>query len=96
MTCVGTHQHLGRPLWDAEPALRTIVRDTGSDLLIVDSILPSVGVGKERLRSDAQAPYLYVATLGALGIPTLSLGHPPKGQRRAIRSGRWHGWPPCD
>ena len=49
-------------------------------MLIVDSILPSVGVGEERLRSDAQAPYLYVAALDALGIPTLSLGHPPKGQ----------------
>jgi hypothetical protein len=73
-------KYIGRPLWDAEPALRSVVRDTGSDVLIVDSILPSVGVGEERLRSDAQAPYLYVAALDALGIPTLSLGHPPKGQ----------------
>jgi len=73
-------KYIGRPLWDAEPALRTIIRDTGSDVLIVDSILPSVGVGEERLRTDAQAPYLYVAALDALGIPTLSLGHPPKGQ----------------
>jgi hypothetical protein len=73
-------KHIGRPLWDAEPALKTIIRDTGSDVLIVDSILPSVGVGEERLRTDAQAPYLYVAALDALGIPTLSLGHPPKGQ----------------
>ena len=73
-------KYLGRPLWDAQPALRTIIRSTGSDVLIVDSILPSVGVGEERLRTDAQAPYLYVAALDALGIPTLSLGHPPKGQ----------------
>lgn len=72
--------YVGKPLWDAEPALRHIIRAAGVDLLIVDSILPSVGVGEERLRSDAQAPYLYVGALDALGIPSLSLGHPPKGQ----------------
>src|SRR5262249_27981647 len=48
--------------------------------LIVDSILPAVAVGEEKLRSDAQVPYLYVAALDALGIPSISLGHPPKGQ----------------
>jgi AAA domain len=72
--------YVGRPIWDAEPALRAIVRGAGVDLLIVDSILPTVGVGEERLRGDAQAPYLYVGALDALGIPSLSLGHPPKGQ----------------
>jgi hypothetical protein len=49
------------------------------DLLIVDSIMPATGVGEERLRSDAQVPYLYVASLDALRIPSLSFGHPPKG-----------------
>jgi len=70
----------GRPLWDVAPAIGAIIRAAGGDLLIVDSILPAVGVGEERLRSDAQTPYLYVAALDALGIPSLSFGHPPKGQ----------------
>ena len=53
---------------------------SGADLLMVDSVLPAVGVGEERLRSDAQVPYLYVGALDALSIPSLSFGHPPKGQ----------------
>lgn len=72
--------YAGRPLWDAAEAIDSIVKTTGSDLLVVDSVLPAVGVGEERLRSDAQAPYLYVAALDALGVPSLSFGHPPKGQ----------------
>jgi hypothetical protein len=72
--------YAGRPLWDADEAITSIVKMTGSDLLFIDSILPAVGVGEERLRSDAQAPYLFVAALDALGIPSLSFGHPPKGQ----------------
>lgn len=71
---------LGRPLWDIAPHLGTIVKASGADLLFIDSILPAVGVGEERLRSDAQSPYLYVQALDALGIPAVSFGHPPKGQ----------------
>jgi hypothetical protein len=37
-------------------------------------------MGEERLRTDAQVPYLYVAALDALEIPSVSFGHPPKGQ----------------
>lgn len=69
-----------RPLWETAPWFGQIVKESGSDLLIVDSILPAVGVGEERLKSDAQAPYLYVQALDALGKPSISLGHPPKGQ----------------
>ena len=69
----------GRPLWETAPAIGAIVRAAGADLLIVDSIMPAVGLGEERLRSDAQVPYLWVAALDALGIPSLSFGHPPKG-----------------
>lgn len=72
--------YVGRPLWDAAPALGAYIRDSGADLLMVDSILPAVGVGEDRLRSDPQTPYLYVQALDALGKPSLSLGHPPKGQ----------------
>ena len=46
---------------------------------------------EERLRTDAQAPYLYVAALDALGIPSLSLGHPPKGQPEGTTAG--FAWP---
>jgi hypothetical protein len=70
----------GKPLWESARWLGQIVHKSGSDLLIVDSVLPALGVGEERLKSDAQAPYLYVQALDALDVPSLSLGHPPKGQ----------------
>lgn len=69
----------GKPLWESAPAIGSVVKAAGADLLIVDSIMPAVGLGEERLRSDAQVPYLWVAALDALGIPSLSFGHPPKG-----------------
>ena len=69
-----------QPLWESAPSIGEIIRVAGVDLLIVDSILPAVGVGEERLRSAAEVPYLYVQALDALGIPSISLGHPPKGQ----------------
>jgi hypothetical protein len=71
--------YFGRPLWDAQPAIADVVRAAGADLIIIDSIMPAVGLGEDRLRNDPQVPYLWVAALDALGIPSLSLGHPPKG-----------------
>jgi len=71
---------LGRPLWEVAPYLGEVATTSGSRILIIDSILPAVGVGEEHLRSDARVPYLYVAALDSLGIPTVSFGHPPKGQ----------------
>lgn len=70
----------GRPLWDIAPAIGEIAKAAGADVLIVDSIMPAVAVGEDRLRSDAQVPFLYVGALDALGMPSLSFGHPPKGQ----------------
>ena len=70
----------GEPLWVSAPAIGHVAQAAGADLLIVDSILPAVGLGEERLRSDAQVPYLWVAALDALACPSLSFGHPPKGQ----------------
>jgi hypothetical protein len=70
----------GRPLPDLAGYLKKYVETTGADILIVDSILAAAGVGEERLKSDAQFPYLYVDALDALGIPSVSFGHPPKGQ----------------
>ncbi len=72
--------YVGRPLWEAAEAIGAIVAAAGGDLLMVDSIMPATGVGEDRLRSDAQVPFLWVAALDALGIPSLSFGHPPKGQ----------------
>jgi hypothetical protein len=73
-------RYSGRPLWEAAPAIKAILKAAGADVLLVDSVLPAVGVGEDRLRSDAQAPFLYVAALDSLGIPSVSFGHPPKGQ----------------
>ena len=70
----------GRPLWDAAPAIGNIARLAGGDFLLVDSIMPAVGLGEDRLKSDPSVPFLYVAALEALGIRSLSFGHPPKGQ----------------
>lgn len=71
---------VGRPLWEIAPAIGAIIKAAGGDLLMIDSIMPAVGLGEDRLRSDAQVPFLWVAALDALGIPSLSFGHPPKGQ----------------
>ena len=73
-------KYAGRPLWESAEAIGRVIRASGADLLIVDSILPAVGLGEDRLRSDAQVPYLFVQALDALRIPSLSIGHPPKGQ----------------
>lgn len=70
----------GRPFWDMAPAVREIITAAGADLFLLDSILPASGVGEERLRSDAQSPFLFVAALDGLGVPSASFGHPPKGQ----------------
>jgi hypothetical protein len=70
----------GRPLWEIAPDIGRIITAAGGDVLIIDSIMPAVGLGEERLRSDAQVPYLWVAALDALNVPSLSFGHPPKGQ----------------
>ena len=70
----------GRPLWDAADALGAISHEAGVDVLIVDSIMPAIGLGEERLKSDPSVPFLYVAALEGLDIRSLSFGHPPKGQ----------------
>jgi len=71
---------LGQPLWEVAPHLGKVAHAHGGDVLFVDSILPAVGVGEERLKSDAQVPYLYVNALDVLGMPSVSFAHPPKGQ----------------
>jgi hypothetical protein len=70
----------GRPIWDAAAHLGRVARAAGADLLLVDSIVPATGIGAERLKSDAEVPFQYVRALDGLGIPSISFGHPPKGQ----------------
>jgi hypothetical protein len=70
----------GQPLWDCAEAVGAVMRRAGGDLLLVDSVLPASAVGEERLRSDPQVPFLYAAALDGLQVPSLSFGHPPKGQ----------------
>lgn len=70
----------GRPIWDAIGVIGGIVRAAGIDVLLVDSIMPATGLGEERLKSDPQVPYMFVAALDSLDIPTLTFGHSPKNQ----------------
>jgi hypothetical protein len=70
----------GRPFWQAVDGLTPILRATGADLLLVDSVLPAVGLAEERLRSDASVPFQFVAALDGLAVTSLTFGHPPKGQ----------------
>ncbi len=69
---------LGAPLWSIVPHLGRVAKAAGCGILYVDSILAGMGIGEERLKSDAQAPYLYVAALDALGLPSVSAGHTPR------------------
>jgi hypothetical protein len=71
---------LGRPLWDCAPGIGAILKPAGADVLFLDSVLPAVGMGEDRLRSDAQVPFLFTSALDSLGRPSLAFGHPPKGQ----------------
>jgi hypothetical protein len=71
---------LGQPMWDVAPYLGKVATASGAGILFIDSVLPATGMGEERLKSDPQVPYLYVAALDELGLPSVSFGHPPKGQ----------------
>ena len=84
----------GRPFWEVAPQIRKITRASGADLLLLDSLLPASGIGEEQLRSDARAPFHFVAALDLLGIPSASFGHPPRGSPKATRSARWPGLRP--
>ena len=87
----------GRPLWECAGAIRDIVRAAGGDLLLVDSVLPAVGLGEERLRSDASVPFRYVSALDFDRCPIAVVRPPAEGsaRRRAVRLVRV-GSPPCD
>ena len=69
----------GRPFWDQAEAVGQVIRAAGGDLFLLDSLLPASGIGEDRLRSDAQSPFLFVGALDRLEVPSISFGHPPKG-----------------
>jgi hypothetical protein len=69
---------LGQPLWIIVPHLGKLAQHAGAGVLLVDSILAGMNVGEERLKSDAQAPYLYVAALDTIGLPAVSIAHTPR------------------
>lgn len=69
---------LGRPLHEVVPHLGDVARAAGCGILIIDSIMAGANLSEEGLKSDARAPYRYVAALAELGIPSVSLGHTTK------------------
>lgn len=69
---------IGRPMWDIVPHLARISEAEGCGIIILDSILASMNLSEEGLKSDAGAPYRYVAALDEIGIPSVSIGHTAK------------------
>jgi hypothetical protein len=69
---------LGRPLYDVVPHLGDVARAAGCGLLILDSIMAASNLTEEGLKSDARAPYRVVSALDETGLPSVSIGHPPK------------------
>jgi hypothetical protein len=69
----------GEPLWTVAPYLGRIAQAAECGIVFVDSVLAAMNVSEDRLRGDAGAPYDYVGALDALGLPSVSVGHTPKG-----------------
>lgn len=82
---------IGQPLWEIAPYLGRRAKEFGADLILVDSVQPAVGIGEERLKSDAQVPYLCIGALEATGRTSVLFTHPPKGQPDgdSFGSGAW-------
>jgi hypothetical protein len=73
-------KYAGVPIWDAIGRIADVVRESASDVLIVDSIMPSLNLEERRLLNDPSVPFAYDAALASLARPALSFAHPPKGQ----------------
>ena len=70
----------GLEVWLIVPYLGRVARAAGADIVFLDSVLAALNVNEERLKSDAGAPYHYVGALdNELGLPSVSIGHTPKG-----------------
>jgi hypothetical protein len=73
-------KYAGIPIWDAIERIAIVVRATGSDVLIVDSVFTCLNLDERRLLNDPSVPFAYEQALASLGVPVLSFAHPPKGQ----------------
>jgi hypothetical protein len=71
------HQ-LGKPLDELVPCLGDVVRAANCGILFVDSIMAGSNLAEEGLKNNAGIAYRYTAALAQLGIPSVSIGHPPK------------------
>jgi hypothetical protein len=72
--------YAGVPIWEAIGRIADVVRETGSDVLIIDSVFTCLNLDERRLLNDPSVPFAYEAAVSTLGIPVLSFAHPPKGQ----------------
>lgn len=72
--------YAGVPIWDSIERIKHVVRETGADILFVDSVMTCLNLDERRLLSDPSVPFTYESALASLGIPVLSFAHPPKGQ----------------
>ena len=72
--------YAGVPIWDAIERIAYVLRETGSDVLMIDSVFTSLNLDERRLLNDPSVPFAYEAALSTLGMPVLSFAHPPKGQ----------------
>jgi hypothetical protein len=69
---------LGEPLWNVMHHIGKVAKAARTDFLLVDSIIAGMNIPEDRLKSDARAPYQYVAALDELGITSVSTGHTPR------------------
>ena len=73
-------KYAGVPIWEAIERIAYVIRETASDVLIIDSVFTCLNLDERRLLADPSVPFAYEGALSRLGIPVLSFAHPPKGQ----------------
>ena len=76
---LGPH-YAGLPIWDAIERIAYVTADSGSDVLMIDSVFTCLNLDERRLLNDPSVPFTYETAVSSLGIPVLSFAHPPKGQ----------------
>ena len=84
-------KYAGVPIWDSIKRIAYVVRETATEILLIDSILSCLNLDERRLLNDPSVPFAYEAALATLAIPVLSFGHPPKGQPEGEPFGSF-GW----
>jgi hypothetical protein len=84
-------RYAGVPIWDSIERIAYVVRETGTEVLLIDSILSCLNLDERRVLNDPSVPFAYEAALASLAIPVLSFAHPPKGQPEGEPFGSF-GW----